>query len=184
MIAFYVALITVALVWSFPFEFLLGVPLLMPRQSKTIIDTMAPVLAKTFGTLDDTGLCSSVEILAVSASILFFGKVNEIFPSKWVLLSVLLLFLVGETICGKASSAPTFIAGRAVTEPRACRSIRDYHDNNRGRLSSAPTTVHRGESGGSIHNRNFIGAPFRWDHHLPGSHFDGVSILSSSSVLR
>lgn len=99
----------------FPFKFLLGVLLLIPRQSKTFIDTMAPVLAKTFGTLDDTGLCSSVEILAVSALILFFGKANEIFPSKWVPLSVLPLFLVGETICGTASSAPTFVAGRAVT---------------------------------------------------------------------
>lgn len=76
---------------------------------------MAPVLAKTFGTLDDTGLYSSVETLAASASLLFFGKLNEIFPSKWVLLSVLLLFLVGETICGTASSAPIFVAGRAVT---------------------------------------------------------------------
>lgn len=35
----------------FPFEFLLGVPLLMPHQSKTFIDTMAPVFAKTFGSL-------------------------------------------------------------------------------------------------------------------------------------
>ena len=99
----------------FTIHILLSVPLLIPRQSKTFIDTMAPVLAKTFGTLDDTGLYSSVETLAASASILFFGKVNEIFPSKWILLSVLLLFLVGETICGTASSAPTFVAGRALT---------------------------------------------------------------------
>lgn len=94
---------------------LLSVRLLTPRQSKTFIDTMAPVLAETFKTLDDTGLYSSVETLTASASILFFGKMNEIYPSKWVLLSVLFLFLVGETVCGTASSAPTFVAGRAVT---------------------------------------------------------------------
>lgn len=99
----------------FTIHVFLSVLLLMSRQSKTFIDTMAPVLAKTFGTLNDTGLYSSVETLAASATILFFGKVNEIFPSKWVLLAVLLLFLVGETICGTASSAPAFVAGRALT---------------------------------------------------------------------
>ena len=76
---------------------------------------MAPVLAATFGTLEDTGLYSSVETLTAAASILFFGKVNEIYPSKWVLLLVLLLFLLGETICAISISAPTFVAGRAMT---------------------------------------------------------------------
>ena len=76
---------------------------------------MTPILIKTFKTLDDVGLYSSIETLTASASLLFFGKINELYSSKWVLLSTLLLFLLGETTCSRALSASTFVAGRAMT---------------------------------------------------------------------
>ena len=45
-------------------------------------------------------------------------------------------------------------------------SICNYHDSDRGRFPSAPTTVHRGKSCGGIHGWNHNGAPVRWNHYF------------------
>lgn len=80
----------------------------------TIIATAIPRIADDFKHLDDVGWYGSAYLLTNAAFQLFYGKLYQILPLRWVFLCALLLFEVGSLIAGVAPTSQTLIAGRAV----------------------------------------------------------------------
>ena len=80
----------------------------------TIIATAIPRITDEFKHLDDVGWYGSAYLLTNAAFQLFYGKLYQILPLRWVFLGALLLFEVGSLIAGVAPTSQTLIAGRAV----------------------------------------------------------------------
>ena len=80
----------------------------------TIIATAIPRITDDFKRLDDVGWYGSAYLLTNSAFQLFYGKLYQILPLRWVFLGALLLFEVGSLIAAAAPTSQTLIAGRAV----------------------------------------------------------------------
>ena len=80
----------------------------------TIIATAIPRITDDFKRLDDVGWYGSAYLLTNAAFQLFYGKLYQILPLRWVFLWALLLFQVGSLIAGVAPTSTVLIAGRAV----------------------------------------------------------------------
>ena len=80
----------------------------------TIIATAIPRITDDFQRLDDVGWYGSAYLLTNAAFQLFYGKLYQILPLRWVFLWALLLFEVGSLIAGIAPTSMVLIAGRAV----------------------------------------------------------------------
>ncbi|OAF62476.2 hypothetical protein VC83_00677 [Pseudogymnoascus destructans] len=79
-----------------------------------IIATAIPKITDEFRSLSDVGWYASAFMLAGSAPILLFGKIYTFYSPKWLLLSAMGLFEIGNLICGVAPNSNTLIVGRAV----------------------------------------------------------------------
>lgn len=80
----------------------------------TIIATAIPRITDDFKRLDDVGWYGSAYLLTNAAFQLFYGKLYQILPLRWVFLWSLLLFEVGSLIAGVAPTSPVLIVGRAI----------------------------------------------------------------------
>ena len=80
----------------------------------TIIATAIPRITDDFQRLDDVGWYGSAYLLTNAAFQLFYGKLYQILPLRWVFLWSLLLFEVGSLIAGVAPASLVLIVGRAV----------------------------------------------------------------------
>lgn len=80
-----------------------------------IIATAIPKITDEFGSLNDVGWYASAFLLSGSAPILLFGKIYTFYSPKWLLLSAMGLFEIGNLISGLAPSSNTLIVGRAVS---------------------------------------------------------------------
>jgi MFS family permease len=45
---------------------------------------------------------------------LVFGRIYQLYSTKWVFLISIVIFEVGSALCGAAPSSPAFIVGRAI----------------------------------------------------------------------
>lgn len=80
-----------------------------------IIATAIPKITDEFGSLNDVGWYTSAFMLAGSAPILLYGKIYTFYSPKWLLLSAMGVFEIGNLVCGIAPNSNTLIVGRAVT---------------------------------------------------------------------
>ncbi|KAK5994062.1 Efflux pump aflT [Cladobotryum mycophilum] len=80
----------------------------------TIIATAIPRITDDFKRLDHAGWYGSAYLLTNAAFQLFYGKLYQILPIRWVFLGALLLFELGSVVAGAAPSSAVLIAGRAI----------------------------------------------------------------------
>ncbi|CAF9940253.1 MAG: hypothetical protein HETSPECPRED_002219 [Heterodermia speciosa] len=80
----------------------------------TIIATAIPRITDDFQRLDDVGWYGSAYLLTNAAFQLFYGKLYQILPLRWVFLAALLLFETGSLIAGVAPTSQALIVGRAI----------------------------------------------------------------------
>ncbi|KFY46461.1 hypothetical protein V495_02490 [Pseudogymnoascus sp. VKM F-4514 (FW-929)] len=81
---------------------------------RLIIATAIPKITDEFKSLNDVGWYASAFLLTGSAPILLYGKLYTFYSPKWLLLSAMGLFEVGNLICGLSPNSITLIIGRAV----------------------------------------------------------------------
>lgn len=80
----------------------------------TIISTAIPHITDTFTSLSDVGWYGGVYALTSSIFQLLFGRFYTIFNVKYTFLVSILIFEVGSTLCGAATTSDMFILGRAL----------------------------------------------------------------------
>ncbi|KAJ7206304.1 ABC transporter, partial [Mycena pura] len=89
--------------------------LLLIALDQTILSTALPRIASDFDSFSLQGWVASSFVLAQTVFLLFYGQVLRIFPSKWVLLSAIIIFEVGSLVCGVSQNVDQLIAGRTVS---------------------------------------------------------------------
>lgn len=80
----------------------------------TIIATAIPRITDHFHRLNDVGWYGSSYLLTNAAFQLFFGKLYQLLPLRWVFLAALATFELGSLIAAVSPTSNTLIAGRAV----------------------------------------------------------------------
>ncbi|PQE29452.1 hypothetical protein CJF32_00003198 [Rutstroemia sp. NJR-2017a WRK4] len=98
------------------------------QQDRTILGTAIPTITNDFHSIRDVGWYASAYLLTSCATQLIFGKIYQFYVCKWVLLTAIGIFEVGESdtvdsptgasansaICGSAPNSISFILGRAI----------------------------------------------------------------------
>ncbi|KAM7206520.1 putative MFS aflatoxin efflux pump [Naviculisporaceae sp. PSN 640] len=81
---------------------------------RLIITTAIPQITNEFHSVTDIGWYGAAYLLTNCAFMLLMGKIYTFWSVKLVLLSSILLFEVGSTVCGAAPNSTAFIIGRAI----------------------------------------------------------------------
>ncbi|EJT50075.1 aflatoxin efflux pump AFLT [Trichosporon asahii var. asahii CBS 2479] len=79
-----------------------------------IIATAIPAIASEFRALDQLSWLAAGFFLPLLALNLIYSQFLEIFPSKHVMFSAVLVFELGSLVCGVAPNMPVLIFGRAL----------------------------------------------------------------------
>jgi MFS family permease len=97
-------LITVALILS----------IFLSALDSTIIATAIPKITDEFKSLDEVGWYASAFLLTNSAFQITWGKGYKFFDLKRTFLTAILIFEIGNLICGEALNSTTLIVGRTI----------------------------------------------------------------------
>jgi len=79
-----------------------------------IVAVAIPVITNEFNSIEDIGWYGSAYMLTASCFMPVFGRIYQMFSTKWTFLVTLLIFEVGSAICGAAPNSISFIIGRAI----------------------------------------------------------------------
>ncbi|UPK95961.1 hypothetical protein LCI18_006896 [Fusarium solani-melongenae] len=90
------------------------VAMFLVSLDRLIITTAIPQITDDFNAVTDIGWYGSAYLLTLCAFQLLFGKIYSFLSIKRTLLSVILLFEIGSTVCGAAPNSVVFIIGRAI----------------------------------------------------------------------
>jgi MFS family permease len=71
-------------------------------------------MTNTFHSIDDIGWYGSAYLLTGACFNPIFGRIYQLYSTKWTFLVSILIFEVGSVVCGAAPSSVAFIIGRAV----------------------------------------------------------------------
>ncbi|MCJ1442569.1 MAG: hypothetical protein MMC23_003065 [Stictis urceolatum] len=80
----------------------------------TIIATAIPRITDDFQRLNDVGWYGSAYLLTNASFQLFYGKLYQLFPLRWVFMVSLFIFELGSLIAAVAPTSPALIVGRAI----------------------------------------------------------------------
>lgn len=72
---------------------------------RTIIATAIPSITNTFNSIEDIGWYGSSYMLTCAIFNPFFGKVYQLYDTKWTFLVSTLIFEAGSALCGAAPSS-------------------------------------------------------------------------------
>ncbi|KAG6997695.1 TPR repeat-containing protein C19B12.01 [Physcia stellaris] len=81
---------------------------------RTIIATAIPAITNGFDSIEDIGWYGSAYMLTAASFFLVFGRIYQLYSTKWVYLISIVIFEVGSAICGAAPNSIAFIIGRAI----------------------------------------------------------------------
>ncbi|KAJ4404199.1 hypothetical protein N0V91_006102 [Didymella pomorum] len=81
---------------------------------RTIVAIAVPALTNTFNSISDIGWYGSAYLLTGACCNPIFGRIYQLYSTKWVFLAAILIFEVGSVVCGAAPSSVAFVIGRAV----------------------------------------------------------------------
>ena len=81
---------------------------------RTIIAVAVPAMTNAFHSISDIGWYASSYMLTAACFNPIFGRVYQLYSTKWTFLISILVFEVGSAVCGAAASSVAFIVGRAV----------------------------------------------------------------------
>jgi MFS family permease len=81
---------------------------------RTIIATAIPKITDEFNSIEDIGWYGSAYMLATACLFPISGRIYQLYSTKWVFLTSLVIFEAGSALCGAAPSSVAFIVGRAI----------------------------------------------------------------------
>ncbi|KAH8653929.1 putative aflatoxin efflux pump [Tricladium varicosporioides] len=81
---------------------------------RTIIAAAIPNITDEFNSIEDIGWYGSAYMLATACLLPISGRIYQLYSTKWVFLTSLIIFEVGSALCGAAPSSVAFIIGRAI----------------------------------------------------------------------
>ncbi|KAJ2546880.1 hypothetical protein EV175_005438 [Coemansia sp. RSA 1933] len=81
---------------------------------QTIVSSSNPAIAKQFNALDSIGWVATSYLLACTALRPLYGRLSDIFGRIETLMTGLVIFVAGSSVCGAATSFNMLIAGRVV----------------------------------------------------------------------
>ncbi|KAF7563414.1 hypothetical protein G7046_g725 [Stylonectria norvegica] len=81
---------------------------------RMIIATAIPAITDEFHSIQDIGWYGSSYMLTAAIFNLLFGRIYQLYPTKWVFVGAITVFEVGSAICGAAPTSAAFIVGRAI----------------------------------------------------------------------
>ena len=81
---------------------------------RMIIATAIPSITNEFHSIEDIGWYGSGYMLTAAIFIPLFGRIYQLYSTKWVFLIAITIFEVGSALCGAAPSSTAFIIGRAI----------------------------------------------------------------------
>ncbi|KAL3473826.1 major facilitator superfamily domain-containing protein [Aspergillus californicus] len=81
---------------------------------RTIIATAVPAISNEFQSINDIGWYGSAYMLTGASFNPVFGRIYQLYSTKWTFLSSIVIFEVGSAICGAAPTSTAFILGRAI----------------------------------------------------------------------
>jgi MFS family permease len=81
---------------------------------RTIIATAIPQITNEFNSIGDIGWYGSSYMLATACLFPVSGRIYQLYSTKWVYISSLVVFEIGSALCGAAPSSTAFILGRAI----------------------------------------------------------------------
>ena len=87
---------------------------LTTRQDRTIIAVAIPAITNEFHSIEDIGWYGSAYMLTAACFNPVFGRIYQLYSTKWSFLISIIIFEVGSAICGGAPNSVAFIIGRAI----------------------------------------------------------------------
>lgn len=79
-----------------------------------IIAVAIPAMSNEFHSIEDIGWYGSAYMLTAAGFNPIFGRIYQLYSTKWTFLISIAIFEAGSTLCGAAPSSVAFIIGRAI----------------------------------------------------------------------
>jgi EmrB/QacA subfamily drug resistance transporter len=92
----------------------ISLALFLGALDQTIVTTALPRITEELGGLNYYAWVVTAYLLASVLGLPFFGRLVELFPAKWVLLSAVSIFLAGSVLSGLAPGIEALVAFRAL----------------------------------------------------------------------
>ncbi|CAH0038999.1 unnamed protein product [Clonostachys rhizophaga] len=92
----------------------LGVMLLLAALENSVLVTSAPSILAEIPLGDDWIWLTNAFFLASAAFQPLLGQLTNLYGRRWTTIGVIVIFIVGSTICGVATNTAMLLAGRAV----------------------------------------------------------------------
>ncbi|KAF2268872.1 MFS general substrate transporter [Lojkania enalia] len=81
---------------------------------RTIIATAIPTITTDFNSIEDISWYGSAYMLTGACFNPIFGRLYQLYSTKWVFLTSIAIFEVGSALCGAAPNSTSLIIGRAI----------------------------------------------------------------------
>ena len=91
------------------------VSIFLVALDRMIIATAIPSITDEFHSIEDIGWYGSAYMLTAAIFNPLFGRLYQLYSTKWVFLLSIIVFEVGSALCGAAPSSVAFIIGRAIS---------------------------------------------------------------------
>ncbi|KAL2871714.1 MDR family MFS transporter [Aspergillus lucknowensis] len=88
--------------------------LFLVALDRTIIATAIPAITDDFHSITDIGWYGSAYMLTCASFNPIFGRLYQLYSTKWTFLSSIIVFEIGSALCGAAPNSTAFIVGRAI----------------------------------------------------------------------
>lgn len=79
-----------------------------------VVSTAIPTITSEFNSLDDVGWYGSAYFLTTCACQLLWGRLYTLFNLKYMYMTTIAIFELGEIVCATAPSSVALIVGRAI----------------------------------------------------------------------
>lgn len=90
------------------------VSIFLVMLDRLIIATAIPSITNEFNSIEDIGWYGSAYMLTAGTLNPLFGKLYQLYSTKWVFFISLIIFEAGSALCGAAPTSEAFIVGRAI----------------------------------------------------------------------
>ncbi|KAJ4373442.1 hypothetical protein N0V86_007580 [Didymella sp. IMI 355093] len=81
---------------------------------RTIVAIAVPEITNTFDSIVDVGWYGSAYLLTGACCNPIFGRLYQLYSTKFMFIAAILIFEAGSVLCGAAPSSSAFVVGRAV----------------------------------------------------------------------
>lgn len=98
--------------WTVPVGMYLA--MFLVALDRLIIATPLATITNEFGSIQDIGWYGSAYMLTNACFLPVFGRIYNLYSTKWVFIASVFVFEAGSALCGAAPTSPAFIVGRAI----------------------------------------------------------------------